>query len=46
MTQGFCGFLLGLGGRGFVEGTSCMAGTGPGFRCVIFSVNKCVYQNI
>ena len=37
ITQRFCGFLIGLGGgRGCREGAGCMAGAGPGLRCVPF----------
>ena len=37
MTQGFCGFFLGLGvGGGCGEGDGCMAGAGPEFICVLF----------
>ena len=36
MTQGFCGFLLFLGGGGSCgEGAGCTASTGPGFRSVL-----------
>ena len=37
MTQEYYGFLLVLGGIGGCgEGAGCMAGNGPGFRCVIY----------
>ena len=39
MTQGFGGFLLFLGaGWGCCCGVGCMAGCGPGFRCVLLSL--------
>ena len=36
MTKEFCGFLLGLGGRGCVEDAGCMVGAGPGFSVPFF----------
>ena len=36
MTQSFCSFLLRLGGDGGCGVCAgCMAGGGPGFRCVL-----------
>ena len=48
MTQGFCGFLLVLGGEeGCGEGAGCMTGASPGFMVLGFlSANQNENQHI